>query len=53
MQPVYQLMLAEEQGQWVQLEELARRFPLSEGEVAQAYLQAVEWARQVKAEQML
>ena len=52
LQPVYQLMLAEEQGQWVQLEELARRLHLSEGEVAQAYWQAVDWARQVNAEQM-
>lgn len=52
LQPVYRLMLAQESGEWGHLEELAKQLRLNESEVAQAYWEAIDWARQVNMAQM-
>jgi c-di-GMP-related signal transduction protein len=52
LQPVYQLMLAQESGEWESSVELAKRLRLSEREVAQAYWQGMRWARQVTTGQL-
>jgi c-di-GMP-related signal transduction protein len=49
LQPFYQLMLAQEAGEWNGVSELTAKLHLSETEVASFYLQAMEWARQVTA----
>jgi EAL and modified HD-GYP domain-containing signal transduction protein len=46
----YQLMLASEAGDWKAVSELSRELHLSEGEVAEGYWQAMQWARQVTAQ---
>lgn len=43
----YQLMLAQESGEWQAAGELARQLHLSESEVAEKYWEAVRWAQQV------
>jgi len=45
----YQLMLAQESGEWQAGSELARQLHLSESEVAEKYWEAVHWAQQVSA----
>jgi EAL and modified HD-GYP domain-containing signal transduction protein len=52
LQPVYQLMLAQESGEWANSVELTKRLRFTESEVAQAYWQALLWARQVTAGQL-
>jgi c-di-GMP-related signal transduction protein len=47
--PIYQLMLAREAGKWDSSAELAKQLHVSESEVAEAYWQAMQWARQVSA----
>jgi c-di-GMP-related signal transduction protein len=47
LQPVYQLMLAQESGEWQTCGELARGLRLHENEVPQKYWEAVDWARRV------
>lgn len=47
LRPLYQLMLARESGEWQSSAELSRLLHLSESEVAEAYWQAVQWAKQV------
>jgi c-di-GMP-related signal transduction protein len=47
LRPLYQLMLAQESGEWSQSAELARQLKLNENEVAEAYWQAMQWSRQV------
>jgi c-di-GMP-related signal transduction protein len=47
--PFYQLMLAQEAGEWNGVSELTAQLHLSESEVASFYLQAMEWAQQVTA----
>jgi c-di-GMP-related signal transduction protein len=49
LRPFYQLMLAQESGEWKTAAELAGQLALSESEVAECYWQAMEWARQVSA----
>jgi len=49
LSPVYQLMLAQESGEWQNASKLARELHLSESEVAESYWQAAQWARQVSA----
>lgn len=49
LRDVYQLMLAEESGDWQGVSELARQMHLSESEVAERYWEAVRWAQQVSA----
>jgi len=46
---LYQLMLAQESGEWEQTAELAAQLGLAESDVAEEYFQAVIWARGVNA----
>ncbi len=45
--PVYQMMLAEEAGDWDQASSLAKQLQLSDEETAAQWWQAVQWAQQV------
>lgn len=47
LRPFYQLMIAQESGQWEAAHELAGQLHLSESEVAEKYWEAMQWARQV------
>jgi EAL and modified HD-GYP domain-containing signal transduction protein len=47
LRPLYQLMLAQESGEWQQGAELARQLQLKEEDVSDIYWQAVQWSRQV------
>jgi EAL and modified HD-GYP domain-containing signal transduction protein len=47
LRPVYQLMLAQESGEWEQSSKLARQLKLSDEEVAAQWWQALHWAQQV------
>lgn len=47
LRPFYQLMLAQESGEWKTAHELAGQLHLSESEVAEKYWEAMQWARQV------
>ena len=49
LQPFYQLMLAQEAGEWKTASELTSQLQLSESDVAESYWQAMQWARQVSA----
>ena len=44
--PLYQLMLAQESGEWQQSSELASQLKLSDEEVAAQWWQAMQWAQQ-------
>jgi EAL and modified HD-GYP domain-containing signal transduction protein len=47
LRPLYQLMLAQESGEWEQSGELARQLRLSSEDVAERWWQAMQWAQQV------
>lgn len=47
LRPLYQLMLAKESGEWQQAAELEKQLHLNEAEVAQAYWNAMQWAREM------
>jgi len=47
LRPVYQLMLAQESGEWAAASELSRGLHLDADDVAGFYWQAQQWARQV------
>jgi c-di-GMP-related signal transduction protein len=47
LRPFYQLMLAQESGEWKTASELASQLRLSESDVAGPYWQAMQWAREV------
>jgi c-di-GMP-related signal transduction protein len=49
LQPFYQLMLAQESGKWTEVKKLTTELHLRESEVAMAYWQAMQWARQVSS----
>lgn len=49
LRPFYQLMLAQEAGEWKTASELTSQLQLSESDVAEFYWQAMQWARQVSA----
>jgi c-di-GMP-related signal transduction protein len=49
LRPFYQLMLAQESGEWRAVSELSSQLHLSESEVGDAHWQAMQWARQVSA----
>ena len=49
LRPFYQLMLAQEAGDWKSVSELTRQLHLDESDVATFYLQAMQWAREVTA----
>jgi EAL and modified HD-GYP domain-containing signal transduction protein len=46
LQPLYQLMLAQESGEWSQSSELAKQLKLSDEEVASTWWQALQWAQE-------
>jgi c-di-GMP-related signal transduction protein len=47
--PFYQLMLAQESGEWAVVNDLATQLHLSEADVSAAYWKAMQWARQVSS----
>jgi c-di-GMP-related signal transduction protein len=47
--PFYQLMLAQESGEWSAVSELSHQLHLEESNVADAHWQAMHWARQVSS----
>ena len=47
LRPLYQLMLAQESGEWQASSELAHRLSFTDSEVAETYWEAVHWAQQV------
>jgi c-di-GMP-related signal transduction protein len=47
LRPFYQLMLAQESGEWKTANELTGQLHLSESDVAECYWQAMQWAREV------
>jgi len=49
LRPFYQLMLAQESGEWKAVSELASQLQLGERDVADSYWQAMQWAREVSA----
>lgn len=49
LRPFYQLMLAQETGNWAAVGELGARLRLSEKEVADAHWEAMLWARSVQS----
>jgi c-di-GMP-related signal transduction protein len=49
LRSLYQLMLAQESGEWQQAGELAKQLHLSESVVAESYWQAMQWTRQVSS----
>jgi c-di-GMP-related signal transduction protein len=46
LRPLYQLMLAQESGQWSQSSALAKQMKLSDEEVATTWWQALQWAQE-------
>jgi len=50
LRPVYQLVLAQESGDWQRSAELGRSLNLLESDVAELYWKAMQWARQVSSE---
>lgn len=46
LRPLYQLMLAQESGEWTESSELARQLKLSDEDVAAQWWQAMQWAQQ-------
>jgi c-di-GMP-related signal transduction protein len=46
LRPLYQLMLAQESGEWSQSSELARQLKLTAEEVASTWWQALQWAQE-------
>jgi c-di-GMP-related signal transduction protein len=49
LNPLYRLMLARESGEWQDTGDFGKQLHLSESQVAEAYWQAMQWARQVNA----
>jgi c-di-GMP phosphodiesterase len=49
LRPFYQLMLAQESGDWAAVKVLATQLQLGEDEVSASYWQAMQWARQVSS----
>ena len=47
LRPFYQLMLAQESGEWQAVSDLSSQLHLAEGDVAGAHWQALQWAREV------
>jgi len=47
LRPLYQLMLAQESGDWQGVAGLAKSLNIRESDVAELYWQGMQWARQV------
>jgi len=50
LRPLYQLMLAQESGEWQAAGQLAKQLHLSESDVAEKYWEAVKWGQEVTKE---
>ena len=50
LQPIYQLILAQESGNWAVLGALAEQLQLNEASVARDYWQAMQWAQRLMGE---
>jgi EAL and modified HD-GYP domain-containing signal transduction protein len=50
LRPLYQLMLAQESGDWRASGELARTLKLPESEVAESYWKAMQWAKEMSGQ---
>lgn len=50
LRPLYQLMLAQESGEWQSAKDLAAQLHLSESDVAQTYWQSLQWAQEMNRE---
>jgi len=46
LRPLYQLMLAQESGEWLQSSELAKQLKIPDEEVASTWFQALQWAQE-------
>ena len=46
LRPLYQLMLAQESGEWAIASKLAKQMKLSDEEVASTWWQSLEWAQE-------
>jgi c-di-GMP-related signal transduction protein len=49
LRPFYQLMLAQESGEWKTASDLTSQLHITESEVAECYWQAMQWAREVSS----
>jgi c-di-GMP-related signal transduction protein len=49
LRPLYQLMLAQESGEWKTASALTAQLHLSEAEVAECYWQALQWGREMSS----
>jgi c-di-GMP-related signal transduction protein len=49
LRPLYDLMLARESGDWAATAQCARQLGLAESEVAEAFWQSMQWARQISS----
>jgi c-di-GMP-related signal transduction protein len=49
LRPFYQLVLAQESGEWAAVRDLTTELHLSEADVSVAYWQGMQWARQVSS----
>ena len=49
LRPLYQLLLSQESGDWVNSAQLAKSLGIRESDMAETYWQAMQWARQVSA----
>jgi EAL and modified HD-GYP domain-containing signal transduction protein len=47
LRPLYQLMLAQESGDWQNTAVIAKSLKLTESEVAEVHWDAMQWARQM------
>jgi c-di-GMP-related signal transduction protein len=47
LSPLYQLMLAQESGNWQSTAELSKSLKLTESEVAENYWNAMRWAKEM------
>jgi c-di-GMP-related signal transduction protein len=48
LRPIYQLMLAQESGEWEQATHIAAKFHLADSVVADLYFEAMQWGRQTR-----
>jgi EAL and modified HD-GYP domain-containing signal transduction protein len=46
LRPLYQLMLAQESGEWLQSSELGKQLKLPDERVASAWFEALQWAQE-------
>jgi EAL and modified HD-GYP domain-containing signal transduction protein len=47
LRPLYQLMLAQESGEWEQSSRLAKQMQLNDEDVSEKWWQAMQWAQNV------